>query len=141
MTPARSKAALLDELRRRRQEIYELCASLIRIPSENPPGDTTALVAFVLDYLRSRGFKADVHEPKPGMPNVVATLGSGGPNLVLSGHLDEFPAGDGWTVPPFAVTLADGKIIGEYRSMGLRPYTLEKARQFGFDQAFLEACL
>ncbi len=36
---------------------------------------------------------------------------------------------------------ADGKIIGEYRSQGLRPYTLEKAKQFGFDQAFLEACL
>lgn len=36
---------------------------------------------------------------------------------------------------------ADGKIIGEYRSMGLRPYTLEKARAFGFDQALLEACL
>ncbi len=36
---------------------------------------------------------------------------------------------------------ADGKIRGEYRSMGLRPYTLDKAKQFGFDQAFLEACL
>jgi pilus assembly protein CpaF len=36
---------------------------------------------------------------------------------------------------------ADGKIIGEYRSTGLRPYTLEKARQFGFEQAYLEACL
>jgi pilus assembly protein CpaF len=36
---------------------------------------------------------------------------------------------------------ADGKIIGEYRSSGLRPYTLDKAKQFGFDQAFLEACL
>lgn len=36
---------------------------------------------------------------------------------------------------------ADGKIIGEYRSMGLRPYTLDKAKQFGFDQPFLEACL
>jgi len=35
----------------------------------------------------------------------------------------------------------DGKIIGEYRSMGLRPYTLEKAKQFGFDQPYLEACL
>jgi pilus assembly protein CpaF len=35
----------------------------------------------------------------------------------------------------------DGKIIGEYRAMGLRPYTLEKAKQFGFDQPFLEACL
>ncbi|MBU0555312.1 MAG: CpaF family protein [Alphaproteobacteria bacterium] len=36
---------------------------------------------------------------------------------------------------------ADGKIIGEYRSMGLRPYSLDKARGFGFDQALLEACL
>ncbi|HEX7821824.1 MAG TPA: CpaF family protein [Sphingobium sp.] len=36
---------------------------------------------------------------------------------------------------------ADGKIIGEYRAMGLRPYTLDKARQYGFDQPFLEACL
>ncbi len=36
---------------------------------------------------------------------------------------------------------ADGKILGEYRSMGLRPYTLEKAKQFGFDQPYLEACL
>jgi len=35
----------------------------------------------------------------------------------------------------------DGKIIGEFCSSGLRPYTLEKARQFGFDQAYLEACL
>src|SRR3546814_8140490 len=35
----------------------------------------------------------------------------------------------------------NGKIIGEYQSMGLRPYTLEKAKQFGFDQPFLEACL
>ncbi|VWX58578.1 CpaF family protein [Sphingorhabdus sp. 109] len=36
---------------------------------------------------------------------------------------------------------ADGKIIGEYQSSGLRPYTLDKARQYGFDQPFLEACL
>jgi pilus assembly protein CpaF len=36
---------------------------------------------------------------------------------------------------------ADGKIVGEYRCMGLRPYTLEKAKMFGFDQPYLEACL
>ena len=40
-----------------------------------------------------------------------------------------------------AVIVKDGKIIGEYRSMGLRPYTLEKAKMFGFDQPYLEACL
>ena len=35
----------------------------------------------------------------------------------------------------------DGKIVGEYRTAALRPYTLEKARHFGFDGAYLEACL
>ena len=36
---------------------------------------------------------------------------------------------------------ADGNIMGEYASSGLRPYTLDKAKQFGFDQPYLEACL
>jgi acetylornithine deacetylase/succinyl-diaminopimelate desuccinylase-like protein len=46
------------------------------------------------------------------MPNVVATLGRGGPNLVLSGHLDEFPAGEGWSVPPFGGLVRGGRIWG-----------------------------
>jgi len=41
----------------------------------------------------------------------------------------------------FVEETEDGKIIGEYRSAGLRPYTLEKARHFGFDVTYLEACL
>jgi pilus assembly protein CpaF len=36
---------------------------------------------------------------------------------------------------------ADGKIIGEYQSMGLRPDTFGKAKQYGFDQPYLESCL
>lgn len=36
---------------------------------------------------------------------------------------------------------ADGKIIGDYRCHGLRPYTIEKAKEYGFEQALLEACL
>ena len=107
-----ARPTLLGELTRRRQELYELCASLIRIPTENPPGDTTKLVAFIADHLAARGVTARRHEPRPGMPSLIATLGSGRRNLVLSGHLDEFPAGDGWTFPPFAGTLADGKIMG-----------------------------
>ncbi|MEO0500808.1 MAG: CpaF family protein, partial [Pseudomonadota bacterium] len=34
-----------------------------------------------------------------------------------------------------------GKIIGEYRSLGLRPHALEKAKGYGFEQPLLEACL
>jgi succinyl-diaminopimelate desuccinylase len=107
-----SRTALLDEVRRRRDELFELCASLIRVPTENPPGDTRAIVAFIADYLKTQGLDSTVHAPKPDMPNLVATLGTGRRNLVLSGHLDEFPAGDGWTFPPFAGTRADGRIMG-----------------------------
>ena len=63
--------------------------------------------------------------------NVTEVIGMEGP-VIVTQELFKFEYLD---------ESADGKIIGEYRAMGLRPYTLEKARQFGFDQAYLEACL
>ena len=35
----------------------------------------------------------------------------------------------------------DGKIHGDYVACGLRPYTLDKARQFGFETPYLESCM
>ena len=63
--------------------------------------------------------------------NITEVIGMEGP-VIITQELFKFE---------FLDESADGKIIGEYRSQGLRPYTLDKARQFGFDQAFLEACL
>lgn len=63
--------------------------------------------------------------------NITEVIGMEGP-VIVTQELFRFEYLDEGT---------DGKIIGEYRSMGLRPYTLEKARQFGFDHALLEACL
>jgi pilus assembly protein CpaF len=63
--------------------------------------------------------------------NVTEVIGMEGP-VIVTQELFKFEYLD---------ESADGKIIGEYRAMGLRPYTLDKARQFGFDQAYLEACL
>ena len=63
--------------------------------------------------------------------NITEVIGMEGP-VIVTQELFKFE---------YQSESADGKIIGEYRAMGLRPYTLEKARQFGFDQAFLEACL
>jgi succinyl-diaminopimelate desuccinylase len=93
-------------------ELAKLCGRLVRIPSENPPGDTRRIAAFVVDYLRTRGFSPRVYEPRHGMPNVVARLGRGRPNLVLAAHLDEFPAGSGWSFPPFSGLLRRGRILG-----------------------------
>ncbi len=63
--------------------------------------------------------------------NVTEVIGMEGP-VIVTQELFKFEYLD---------ESADGKIIGEYRSMGLRPYTLDKAKQYGFDQALLEACL
>ncbi|KTF68167.1 flagellar protein FlaI [Sphingomonas sp. WG] len=63
--------------------------------------------------------------------NITEVIGMEGP-VIVTQELFRFEYLDEGT---------DGKIIGEYRSMGLRPYTLDKARQFGFDHALLEACL
>jgi hypothetical protein len=43
-----TKASLLAALSRRRGELIDRCASLVRIPSENPPGDTIRIAAFVV---------------------------------------------------------------------------------------------
>ena len=106
------KARLIDELRKRQAELFSLCSRLVQIPSENPPGDTGKLASFIRDHLESLRIPVEWHEPMAGRPNLVATLGSGSPNLVLSGHLDEFPAGHGWTRPPFSGAIEDGRIWG-----------------------------
>jgi len=106
------KPRLIDELLKRSGELFELCSRLIQIPSENPPGDTTKLAALIRDHLESRQIPVEWHEPMAGRPNLVAILGSGSPNLVLSGHLDEFPAGQGWTRPPFSGAIEAGRIWG-----------------------------
>ncbi|WP_322965724.1 CpaF family protein [Sphingomonas fuzhouensis] len=63
--------------------------------------------------------------------NITEVIGMEGP-VIVTQELFSFEYLDEGT---------DGKIIGEYRSAGLRPYTLDKAKQFGFDKALLEACL
>ena len=40
------KERLLAALHARQQELIDLCAQTVRIPSENPPGDTTAITHF-----------------------------------------------------------------------------------------------
>ncbi|MBX5490185.1 MAG: M20/M25/M40 family metallo-hydrolase, partial [Chloroflexi bacterium] len=105
---------LAAALETRQAELIALCAQLVRIPSENPPGDTRAVAAFVADSLAAAGLAVQVYAPHPERPNVVATLGPSAarPHLLLNSHLDTFPAGQGWTYPPFGGTVADGRLYG-----------------------------
>jgi succinyl-diaminopimelate desuccinylase len=88
---------------------------MVRIPSENPPGDTTAIVDFVAQHLSARGISVRAYAPKPDRPNLLATLDSEirGRRLILNSHLDVFPVvGKDWLHPPFSGHLDGGRIFG-----------------------------
>ncbi len=107
---------LTEQLAADRDRIIELVQDLIRIPSENPPGDTTEVCAWVVDYLGRHGMDYEIVAPEPTMPNVIAHVEGNGPgkHLVLNGHFDVFPAGDAdaWTDDPFSGVVRDGKLYG-----------------------------
>ncbi len=108
--------ALLRKIESDESRIVALCSELVKIPSENPPGDTTALAAFVCSLLDRRNLPYIVHAPQPHMPNIIARITGkkGGRRLVLNGHLDTYTAGDHsrWNWGPFSGVVEDGKLLG-----------------------------
>jgi succinyl-diaminopimelate desuccinylase len=103
----------------RRDEAIWLCSEFIRRPTDNPPSDTREIVSFIANLLQKRGIPYQVHEIKEHNQNLVARLegrnrGRDRRNLVLNGHLDQFPAGDlsRWTFDPYCGELRDGRILG-----------------------------
>ncbi len=96
-------------------ELAELARDLVRIPTENPPGNEGAAAEFVYDWFREQGIEATLlEEPDPDRQQVGARVGEGGPTVVLNGHLDVVPAGDpeAWTADPYAGTIEDGRLYG-----------------------------
>jgi succinyl-diaminopimelate desuccinylase len=108
-----SKAELIHGVNRN-GELVELLQSLLKIPSVNPPGDTTDIAQFIHDYLKEHGVESRIIVTKPGIANIVSSVGEGRPHLILNGHLDTFPAevGEPWNVPPYSGVLKEGKIYG-----------------------------
>jgi len=93
-------------------ETLQLLGELIAEPSENPPGNEIGCARVLASFLEQRGITCRLAEVAPGRPNLYATVGAPGPTLVLCGHLDTVPAGDGWTLDPFGALLAAGQVYG-----------------------------
>jgi succinyl-diaminopimelate desuccinylase len=108
-----SKQVLVSKVNENK-ELTELLQSILRIPSDNPPGDTTAIAEFIREYLAEHGIESRIIITKPGIANIVASVGEGEPHLVLNGHLDTFPAevGEPWSIPPYSGAFRDDKIYG-----------------------------
>jgi acetylornithine deacetylase/succinyl-diaminopimelate desuccinylase family protein len=99
-----------------REELVALAQSLIRIPSENPPGNEKPVAEFLARRLRKLDMQVQIEDvdEHPGRPNVPATWDTGhdGPTLLFNGHLDVVPAGEGWSVDPFGGEIRDGRLYG-----------------------------
>ncbi len=94
-----------------------LCASLISIPSENPPGDTTALADYVQSFLTAiPGMQVQRVIGRAPAVNIIARLQGSkpGPRLLFNGHLDTFPAGEStaWRASPFSADVEEGRMYG-----------------------------
>lgn len=104
-------------------EVVDFTASLIRVPTENPPGhDYEACARLIGRTLDACGFEVDYYaadgcpehtETHPRLNVVGLRRGRAlRPCIHLNGHFDVIPPGRGWSLDPFAGIVRDGRIYG-----------------------------
>ena len=77
-------------------------------------GDEAAVATYIADVLKGMGLSVECRETMPGRPNVIGVLAGppDGRTILLNGHMDVVPPGEGWTCDPFGGLLAEGRIYG-----------------------------
>ena len=98
-------------------------AELVKIPSDNPPGDCRPHAEAAARLLEGLGFAVERH-PVPealvranGMFSCVNLVirerfGEGGPTIACNAHGDVVPPGLGWTTDPYGAEIRDGRMYG-----------------------------
>ena len=113
---------MIGHLRAARALQTGLLRELVRIPTDNPPGDLAAAAEQVAGLLEGLGLPVERHPVSPeralaaGMvscTNLIVRRRFGpGPTVALNAHADVVPPGDGWTYPPYAGEEHDGWLYG-----------------------------
>ena len=98
-------------------------AEIVKVPSDNPPGDCAPSARRVNELLAALGLEVEVH-PVPqeaaranGMisaTNLVVRqrFGAGGPVVALNAHGDVVPPGAGWTHDPYGAEIVNDPMHG-----------------------------
>lgn len=90
----------------------ELTEAMVRINSVLP--HEQLLAEFLAEQIRALGLEPDWQEVTPGRPNVscLADLGSSGPFVTFTGHLDTVAPAEGWSTDPWTPVRRDGRLYG-----------------------------
>lgn len=97
-------------------------SGLVRVPSDNPPGDCAPHAAAAQTALEGLGFAVEAH-PVPAdlvtaggmtsITNLIVRHRFGeGPTVALNAHGDVVPPGTGWSVDPYGAEIRDGWMYG-----------------------------
>lgn len=97
-------------------------AELVKVPSDNPPGDCAPHAARAAELLEALGFTVERHlvpadfVKANGMVSatnlVVRHRFADGPVVALNAHGDVVPPGSGWTADPYDAEVRDGRMYG-----------------------------
>ncbi len=113
-----------DELK---QKLIELVREVVKektvnVVSEKLPehpylkfrGEEYRVAAVIQRELNALDIPFKTFARQEGRPNLIGYLGKNenGKRLLMPGHMDIVPAGEGWDSDPFSVTEKDGKLIG-----------------------------
>ena len=96
------------------RELVSLLQQMVRIRSYSAGGEEGTIARFMRDYLAALGLEVELQEVEPNRFNCVSRWRGegGGMSLMLNGHLDTNPAGEGWTKDPFGGDVDDECIYG-----------------------------
>jgi acetylornithine deacetylase/succinyl-diaminopimelate desuccinylase-like protein len=93
--------------------LVSLTTALVRAAGQNPPGDEAATVNVLRAAAVELSLNVSETAVEPGRNNLRITLdGGAGPGLLMLGHTDVVPVGDGWTTDPFGGAVHNGRIYG-----------------------------
>lgn len=97
-----------------KRRLIKLTQQLIRINSENPPGDESKIAKFTRKYLRRLGLETKTFEFKKQRTNVIAILKGKDSkhSLLITPHLDTVPSGKSWKINPFSAKIQNNRIYG-----------------------------
>lgn len=106
-----AEQAVLDRIDE--DSLVELTRALVQAVGQNPPGEEAATVHVLGAAADALGLDVVETAVEPGRDNLRITLNGGdGPGLLLLGHTDVVPVGDGWTTDPFGGAVHDGRMYG-----------------------------
>ena len=107
------KEELLKIIDANQDNITRFCSDIVKISSENPPGDTTRLVDFISRYLEAEGLDYQIYAPQEKMPNIVGHLkGTGEGRRLVLGLLAWLLVHGYWDWIPRAVADTACKYLG-----------------------------